>query len=90
MENDQAARLKKATEAEGAVASGKLDLDGRLVLSDGGDSLGVVLDVVFDEGTGRRRGLATGDVEHDADRLRAIGPYCVIVTAGLRRPQPRL
>ena len=78
---DETASRPPATDAEAAVASGKLDLEGRLVLSDGGDSLGVLTDVVFDEGTGRLEALATGDVEHYADRLRAIGPYCVIVRA---------
>jgi len=76
---DEAATRPPATDDEAAVASGKLDLDERLVLSDGGDSLGALTDVVFDDDTGRLQALATGDVDHDADRLRAIGPYCIIL-----------
>jgi uncharacterized protein YrrD len=78
---EEAAARPPANDHEAAIASGKLDLDGRLVLTDGGDSLGVLTDVVFDERSGRLQALATGDVEHDADRLRTIGPYCVIVRA---------
>ncbi len=63
------------------MAAGKLDLDGRQVLSDGGDSLGPLTDIVFDEGSGALVAFACGDDEHAADRLRAIGPYCVILRA---------
>jgi uncharacterized protein YrrD len=68
-------------DTETAVASGDLDLDGRLVLSDAGDSMGSLTDVVFDEGSGRLERFVTGEAEHDAGRLRAVGPYCVILRA---------
>lgn len=70
-----------ADDRERAVVSGNLDLDGRLVLSEGGDSLGALGDVIFDEGSGELTSLVAGEREHDADRLRAVGPYCVIVAA---------
>ena len=70
-----------ADDRELAVTSGKLDLDGRLVLSDRGDSLGALADVLFDETSGELSALVTGEHEHDARRLRAVGPYCVIVAA---------
>jgi uncharacterized protein YrrD len=66
---------------EKAVGGGDLDLDGRLVLSDGGDALGALTDVVFDESSGRIERLVTGEEEHDSARLRAVGPYCVILRA---------
>jgi uncharacterized protein YrrD len=64
-----------------AVASGKLDLDGRLVLNENGDSMGVLGDVLFDEGSGELRAIVAGEDEIGADRLRAVGSYCVIVAA---------
>jgi uncharacterized protein YrrD len=85
---DEAATRPPADDRELAVAAGKLDLDGREVLSDGGDSLGRLTDIVFDEGSGRLVALATGDVEHDVARLRAIGPYCVILRAAPEASAP--
>lgn len=70
-----------ADDRELAVASGKLDLDGRLVLSEKGDSLGALGDVLFDETSGELSALVTGEQEHPAERLRAVGPFCVIVAA---------
>ena len=68
------------------MASGKLDLDGRLVLSENGDSVGSLADVLFDEGSGQLTGLVAGEREIGAERIRAVGPYCVIV-AGDSRPR---
>jgi uncharacterized protein YrrD len=76
---DRARPVRDDTEA--AVASGDLDLDGRLVLSDAGDSMGTLTDVVFEDGSGRLERLVTGQEEHDAGRLCAVGPHCVIVRA---------
>jgi len=70
-----------ADDHENAVASGHLDLDGRLVLDDLGVSPGVLTDVLFDEGTGAITALVCGDEEIAGERLRAVGPYCVIVRA---------
>ncbi len=66
---------------ERAVAGGDLDLDGRLVLDDRGDSQGALTDVLFDEGSGEIAAFACGDREIPAERLRQIGPFCVIVRA---------
>lgn len=70
-----------ADDHERAVAGGHLDLDGRLVLDDHGDSAGALTDVLFDEGSGSVAAFVCGDAEIPAARLRAIGPYCVIVRA---------
>jgi uncharacterized protein YrrD len=78
---DEDATRPPASDRETAVASGKLDLDGRLILSDGGDSLGTLTDLIFDEATGSLTGLVAGDTEHAAERLMAIGPYSVILRA---------
>jgi uncharacterized protein YrrD len=64
---------------EKAVVAGDLDLDGRLVLNELGRSLGALEDVLFDEASGRISAFVSGDAEHDAARLRAIGSYCIIL-----------
>ena len=64
------------------VASGHRDLDGRMVLSDEGVELGRITDVVFDEESGALITIVTEDGEHPAARLRALGPYCMILAAG--------
>ena len=66
---------------EHAVAGGDLDLDGRLVLDDGGFSPGAITDVVFDEASGEITAIVCGDHEIPGASLRAVGPYCVIVRA---------
>ena len=78
---DEGALRAPAGDTEAAVAGGRLDLDGRLVLDDLGNSPGALDDVVFDEGSGGIDALVSGDQEIDAARLRAIGPYCVLVRA---------
>lgn len=67
---------------EREVVSGRLDLDGRLVLDDSGRALGVLEDVLFDESSGEIGELVADGRPVEAERLRAIGPYCVIVRAG--------
>jgi uncharacterized protein YrrD len=61
------------------TASGKLNLDGRLALSEGGDALGSVTDIEFDEASGAIERVVTEQGSYPATRLRAIGPYCVII-----------
>lgn len=69
-----------ADDHELAMVSGDLDWVGRRVLTDGGDDAGVVEDVEFDPSTGRVTMVVTDWETYDADRLGAIGPYCVIIT----------
>ena len=76
-----AATHPPADDRERAVAGGDLHLEGRIVLDDRGDAAGRLADVVFDESTGALTALLVGDAEIAAERLRAIGPYCVIVRA---------
>ena len=64
------------------VASGHRDLEGRMVLSDAGVELGRITDIVFDESTGALITIVTEGGEHPAGRLRALGPYCMILAAG--------
>ena len=53
--NGDGALRPPGDDRERAVAGGDLDLDGRLVLDDRGDSPGALTDVVFDEALGRDR-----------------------------------
>ncbi len=81
VEADDAIR-EPSGEREQAVVSGDLDLDGRLVLDDAGRALGALEDVLFDPATGVIDGLRAGGTTVEGARLRAIGPYCVLVRAG--------
>jgi len=78
VDGDEAVR-GPGDDRERAVASGDLDLDGRLVLDETGRAVGALDDVVFDESSGVITALVSGGGDVGADRLRAIGPYCVIV-----------
>lgn len=68
-----------ADDHELAMVSGDLDWIGRRVLTDGGDFAGVVDDVEFEPATGYLTMILTDRETYDVERLRALGPYCVIV-----------
>lgn len=73
-------------EYEEQVAAGHLDLRGRRVLTDSGFEIGVLVDVEFDESTGALTLLTTSHTTVDADGLRTIGRYAVIVRHEAVRP----
>lgn len=60
-------------------ASSKLDLIGRIVLTEHGHHLGKVRDVEFDPVDGRVTSLMLKDAFVDGDRLLGIGSYAVVV-----------
>jgi uncharacterized protein YrrD len=66
------------------AASGHLNLDGRLTLSEGGDSLGTLTDIEFDETSGAVERIVTETGSFHGSQLGAIGPYCLILRGGLR------
>lgn len=66
-----------------AIVSGDLDWLGRRVLTDRGDAAGQVRDLEFDESTGALQAVVTDTGSHPAANLVALGPYCVIVRAGV-------
>jgi sporulation protein YlmC with PRC-barrel domain len=66
---------------EHAAADGKLELTGKRVLSDMGNELGTISDVVFDPDTGAIESLMVGDLELPAASLLAVGSFAVIVRA---------
>jgi uncharacterized protein YrrD len=66
---------------ERAAADGKLELVGKRALSDMGNALGTVTDVLFDPGTGAVETLVVGDHEEPAASLLGAGSFAVIVRA---------
>jgi sporulation protein YlmC with PRC-barrel domain len=76
---DESALHPPSGDREQAAASGKLELAGKRALSDMGNDLGTVTDVVFDPGTGALETLVLGDRETPAASLLAVGSFAVIV-----------
>lgn len=66
-------------EYESAVVAGDLDLAGRRVLTDAGSEVGVLVDVEFEESSGRIGGIETNRATIGPEALVAVGPYAVIV-----------
>ncbi len=61
------------------ATSGKLDLIGKRALSDMGNELGTVTDVLFDPETGAIESIVVGDGEQPAASLLGAGSYAVIL-----------
>ena len=76
---DSAERLSEAPAEWKARASSKLDLLGRIVLTEHGHDLGKVRDVEFDPANGRVTSLMLKDAFVDGERLLGIGSYAVVV-----------
>jgi uncharacterized protein YrrD len=66
---------------EQAAAMGDLELLGRRALSDLGNELGKIDDVVFDPDSGALESLVVGDDERPAGSLLGAGSYAVVVRA---------
>ncbi len=67
------------TDAEQRLVAGELDLQGKQVLDEGGDALGPLDDMEFDEITGRLAGLVVPGHALPLDRVLAVGPDAIIV-----------
>lgn len=78
---DEGALHRPRDDRESAAAEGKLEFVGRLVLSDMGDELGEVTDVIFDPATGTIETLVIGDREVPASSILGAGSYAVVVKA---------
>ena len=68
-----------ADSREERAMAGDFDWKGKRVLSDRGNSMGKVTDVEFDEGTGLLEAVETTEGRLSADRLQALGSYCLVV-----------
>ena len=76
---DESAFHEARDDRERAAADGKLDLLGKRALSDMGDDLGPVTDVVFDPASGAVETLVLGDHEEPATALLAAGSFAAII-----------
>lgn len=66
---------------EERLIQGKLELTGKLVLDEGGDALGPLEDLEFDERSGRLLRVHVPGHAVDVERIVALGPDALIVPA---------
>ena len=78
VESESVAR-EPVNESEKRATAGELDMVGKLVLSDLGNSCGTTHDVEFDAQSGRLSTLSTDQGRIDAARLVGVGDYAVVV-----------
>ena len=78
---DESALHPPRDDRERAAADGKLELVGKRALSDMGNDLGTVSDIVFDPVTGTVEGLVLGDREQPATSLLGAGSFAAVVRA---------
>ena len=76
---DEDALHEPRDDHEREAAGGKLELIGKRTLSDIGNDLGPVTDVVFDPDTGAIEAISIGDREVTADSLLGAGSFAVII-----------
>jgi uncharacterized protein YrrD len=81
MISDESAQHEPRDDHESAAADGKLELIGKRVLSDMGNELGQVTDVVFDPASGAIETLVIGEREVAASAILSAGSYAVVVKA---------
>ena len=81
MVNDEAALRKPADGREQAAADGKIELLGRRILSETGNELGTVADVIFDPATGAVELVDAGHRNVPAGSILGAGSYAIVVAA---------
>ncbi len=64
---------------EDAAAAGDLDWKGKRVLTDHGNEVGTVVEIEVDEASGAIETVETTAGRFPADRLLALGSYCLVV-----------
>ncbi|MDQ1393061.1 MAG: hypothetical protein QOF30_2038 [Acidimicrobiaceae bacterium] len=78
---DDAAPHSPSDQREQAAANGKLELLGKRTLSELGNELGTVIDVLFDPVSGIVEALAVAGRQIPADALVGAGSYAVVIDA---------
>jgi sporulation protein YlmC with PRC-barrel domain len=76
---DEGALRPPADDRERDAVAGKLDLLGKLVLSERGNELGTIDDVTFDADTGTLEDLVIGDRRIQAGALLGSGSYAAVI-----------
>lgn len=78
---DEAALREPQDARDEAAVHGDLELLGRRVLSDAGNELGEIEDVIFDPQTGALEALVVGGEQEPAAAILGAGSYAVILRA---------
>ena len=81
MVSDEAALRAPENDRERLAASGALELVGKRVLSETGNGLGAIDDVMFDPSTGTLEVIRIGNREIPADALLGSGSYAAVLSA---------
>lgn len=82
MVGDESAVRAPADERERAAAAGKLEMLGRRVLTEAGNEIGYIDDVLFDAASGALDALVVGDRHVPGDELLGVGSYAAVIAAG--------
>jgi sporulation protein YlmC with PRC-barrel domain len=85
---DEGAIREPSDDRENAALAGKLELVGRRALSERGNELGKIDDVVFDPATGKLEFLVVGDQEHPASALLGSGSYAAVLAEAAHLEKP--
>jgi uncharacterized protein YrrD len=81
MVTDESALVAPRDDRERAAADGKLEMVGKRALSDMGNDLGTISDILFDPLTGTIEALVLGDREAPGTSLLGAGSFAVTVRA---------
>ncbi len=87
VEGEEQVRAAGDAREERALA-GDFDCKGKRVLSDHGNEMGTVGELELDEASGALVAIETSEGRVEANRLHAIGSYCVVVTQDLGADLP--
>ena len=79
---DESVMFSPRDDRERAAVDGELELLGKRALSEMGDDLGTVTDVVFETSSGAVETIVLGDREEPAASLLAAGSFAAIIRAG--------
>ncbi|MGO9976313.1 MAG: PRC-barrel domain-containing protein [Solirubrobacteraceae bacterium] len=85
---DESALQAPRDDREHDATTGKLDVVGKRALSDMGNDLGTVTDVVFAPETGAIESIVIGDREEPASSLLGAGSFAVILRESTRSATP--
>jgi len=86
MVGDDSALRPAADDREGAAADGRLEIVGRRALTEHGNDLGIVEDVLFDPRSGALDSLRVGDRDVPASALLGAGSYAAVFDADQESP----
>ena len=80
--------LRAPADGERGLVRGDLDMVGRRALSERGNEVGTIDDVIFDPASGEILTVVVGAREHPASALLGAGSYAVVLSAAADEPPP--